>query len=299
MAVDIRTLRTMRCIMRAGSFAAAARELGYTASAVSQQMAGLEQALGIQLFEREASRVVPTEAAHYLAQRSDEVFELLDQVEIDIARLGAGQAGRLRVGAFNSAGGPLLGTAIARFLVRRREVEITLDEGEPHALFPLVANGSLDLALGFEYDLVPSAFPANLRLTEVMTEGLCIVAPRKHRFARKPRVGLHELASETWVAHGEETPSHQCLMALCRQHGFTPRIAFRSNNPGTVQGIVKAGLAIALMPEITLRDATDATVVLAMAERLPQRKIMSAVRASDPNPLVDAFVTALRQVAAD
>ena len=287
----------MRAVMLTGSFAAAGRELGYTASAVSQQVAGLEHALGIRLFEREASRVVPTEAAQYLLHRSDEVFDLLDQVEIDIARLGAGQAGRLRVGTFNSAGGPILGRAIARFLVRRRDVEITLDEGEPYELFPRVADGSLDTALGFQYDLVPSAFPTNLRLTEVMTEKLFIVAPKKHRLARKGSVGLDELQSEKWVAHREETPSHQCLLALCGTHDFTPDIAFRSNNLGTVLGIVEAGLAVAMVPEISFRDASDGVVALPITNPLPHRQIVSAARDDDTNPLSEAFLLALRRVA--
>lgn len=297
MAVDIRSLRTLRAVMVGGSFAAAARELGYTSSAVSQQIAALEHALGIRLFDRGPSRIVPTEAAHYLAQRSEEVLGVLDQVEIDLGRLGAGQAGRLRVGTFNSAGGPLLGQALARFLVRRREVELTLDEGEPSELFPRVADGSLDVALGFEYDLVPSAFPASLELAEVMTEQLFVVAPAKHRLARKRAVDLDELRAERWVAHLEDTPSHRCLLALCGQHGFTPEVVFRSNNPATVLGIVAAGLAVALVPDIALGDAPGGTVVLPVDGQLPRRQIMAAIRAGDASPLTDAFLTALRQVA--
>lgn len=288
----------MRAVMQTGSFAAAGRELGYTASAVSQQMAGLEQALGIQLFERRASRVVPTEAAQYLLQRSEEVFELLDQVEVDIARLGAGQAGRLRVGTFNSAGGSILGQAIARFLIRRRDVEITLDEGEPYELFPRVSDGSLDVALGFQYELVPPAFPANLRLTNVLTEELFVVAPKKHRLARKDSVDLSDLQFETWVAHREETPSHRCLLALCEQHRFTPDIAFRSNNLGTVLGIVEAGLAVAMVPRISLTDPHEDMAVLPISGRLPRRQIVAAIREGHVNPLSEAFLAALRQVAA-
>lgn len=287
----------MCAVMTSGSFAAAGRELGYTASAVSQQMSALEKSLDIHLFEREARRVVPTEAARYLQQRADEVFDLVGQIDIDIARLGAGQVGHLRVGTFDSAGGPIVGQAIARFLVRRRDVGITLDEGEPYDLFPRVSDGTLDVALGFEYDLVPSRFPSNLALTEILTEELFIIAPQKHRLVAKGSVDLRELEHETWVAHREETPSHQCLIALLQGSGVEPNIAFRSNNLGTVKGIVAAGLALALVPEMSLRDSSDGVVALPMSQILPKRHIVAAVRDGDDLPLTEAFLQALRWAA--
>lgn len=297
MTVDIRTLKTMSVVLRLGSFAAAGRELGYTASAVSQQMSGLERNLGIRLFEREARWVLPTKAAEYLEHRVKEVIDLLNQVEIDIARLGAGQAGSLRVGTFDSAGGSFLGKAISRFLVRRRGVEITLDEGEPYELFPRVSDGSLDIALGFQYDLVPPNFPENLGLAEVMAEKLFIIASEDYRLAGKTSVDLGELRESKWVAHREETASHQCLLALCAQHDFVPDIAFRSNNLGTVKGIVEAGLAVAMVPEVSLMHKTHGIVALPISQPMPRRKIISATRSSDENPLVEAFVQALRTTA--
>lgn len=297
MSLDLNSLKTMSTVIRTGSFAAAGRELGYTASAVSQQMAGLEKALGIRLFEREARRVTPTEAAQYVHQRTEQLVDLVTQVEIDIARLGAGQTGRLRVGTFDSAGGPIMGRAIARFLVRRRDVEITLDEGEPYELFPRVSDGSLDVALGFRYDLVPQEFPSNLLITEVMTEMLHIVAPQGHRLGFKTSVSLEELAAERWVAHREETSAHRCLLALCGDNDFVPDIAFRSNNLGTVKGIVAAGLAVAMIPEISFRDASENIRELPIAQRLPRRQIVAATRVDDDNPLTEAFLAAMRRVA--
>lgn len=296
MVIETKSLSTLDAVMREGSFAGAARELGFTASAVSQQMSALERRLGITLFERRAKQVIPTEAAHHLRQRADEVIALLQQIEIDVARLGAGQTGKLRVGTFDSAGGPILGRAMAKFLVRRRDVRITLDEGEPYELFPRVSDGSLDVALGFSYELVPPRFPDNLRLDTVMTENLFIVVARRHRLAHKTSVYLSELAEETWVAHRAETASYQCLTALCASQGFTPRIEFRSNNLGTVQGIVAAGLGVAMIPEIALRNDTH-TLALPIVEPMPKRHIVSATRSNDDNPLTTAFLAALRSTA--
>lgn len=297
MALDLNSLRTMSTVISAGSFAAAGRELGYTASAISQQMSALEKSLRVRLFDREARRIVPTQAALYLHRRTEHIVDLMSQVEVDIARLGAGQTGRLRVGTFDSAGGPILGRVMARFLVRRRDVEITLDEGEPYELFPRVSDGSLDLALGFRYDLVPQQFPENLVITDVMVERLHIVAPRNHRLASKQAVHLDELRSERWVTHREQTSAHSCLQALCADHDLVPDVAFRSNNLGTVKGIVAAGLAVAMIPELAFRDTTEEIVELPIVERLPRRQIVAATRVDDTNPLTDAFLTTMREAA--
>lgn len=296
MVMDTKALMTLHNVVRTGSFAATARELGYTASAVSQQMSTLERTLGISLFERSAKSMIPTEAAHSLDERIEEIVDLLDRIDIDIARLGAGQTGRLRVGTFDSAGGPILGRAMARFLVNRREVEITLEEGEPYELFPRVADGSLDIALGFSYDFVPPQFPHSLNVTEVMREQLFIVSTRRHRLASKASVDFAELSEDTWVAHREETGSHKCLAALCAKAGFAPKIAFESNNLGTVQGIVSAGLGVAMIPEISLINR-DEVAVLPIATPMPQRRIVSATRLNDSNPVTAAFMEALRRTA--
>lgn len=295
MSIDPRNLETLRTVLRYGSFAAAARHLGYTASAISQQMSALERSLNIRLFQRRAKSIVPTEAAEYLLQRSGELFELIRQIDLDIGRLGAGQAGRLRIGTFHSAGGALLGNAISRFLVRRREVEITLDEGEPGELFPRVADGLLDIALGFEYNLIPTSFPEPLRLEDVMSEGLQLIAPVRHRLAGRPDVRLLELRSEKWASHTPSTPAHQCLQKLTAQAGFSPDIAFHSDNPSTILGLVEAGLAVALVPRILLRERHPSLTVLRVADPLPSRRIIAAMRASESSPLADAFLTALRQ----
>ncbi|MEN5072954.1 LysR family transcriptional regulator [Isoptericola cucumis] len=298
MALDPTTLRTLGAAIRQGSFAAAGRELGYTASAVSQQMSGLERSLGLQLFERHARSVVPTEAAQYLYERSEDLLGLVDQLEADVARLAAGQAGRLRIGSFASAGGPIVAQVIARFLVRRRDVEISLDEGEPHELFPRVLDGDLDVALGFRYDLVPTRWPPDVVLTELMVEDLYVVAPRRHRLAHARSVGFGDLASERWIANREDTAASRCLVALAEEEGFSPRIAFRSNSFGTVRGFVAAGLGVALLPGLAHEPDDDEIVTLPVSRPLPRRRIVAATRRVHDNPLTDAFLAAIRQVTA-
>src|SRR5688500_13849844 len=152
MRVTLAALQSLSAVVEEGSFAGAARKLGYTASAVSQQIAALERSLSLQLFERRGRSVHPTEAAVHLHSRSAELVGMLSRVESDVERLAAGQAGRIRIGSFPSADSQVLSRALALFVVRRREVEVHLVEGEPFELLPQVTRGDLDVALAFRYD---------------------------------------------------------------------------------------------------------------------------------------------------
>lgn len=259
-------------------------------------MSALERSLGLQLFERQARRISPTEAAQYLCDRSGDLLDLVSQLEADAGRLAAGQAGRLRIGSFASAGRPIMAPAIARFLTRRRDVELSLDEGEPHELFPEILEGELDVALGFRYDLVPTDWPYDVRVTDLLIEHLRVIAPRRHRLASKERVELGELKHERWIANREDTAASTCLRALCDREGFAPHIAFRSNSFGTVRGFVAAGLGVALIPAMA-HEPDDDIVSLTISTRLPRREVVVATRRIDSNPLVRVFLTSLRRAA--
>ncbi len=282
--------------MRTGSFAAAGRELGYTASAVSQQMSALERSLGLQLFEREVRRVRPTPAAAYLCERAEELVGLVTQLDCDIARLAAGQVGNLRIGSFSSAGAALLSPAIARFLIRRREVQISLDEGEPHDLFPRLAAGDLDVALGFAYDLVPASWPDELTVTELVTEPVHVIASVHHRLAAQEQIAFADLSAETWVANREETAAHACLLRRAAQAGFEPDIAFRTNSFEAVRGLVRHRLGVGLVPDLGYVQDRELTV-LSVADGLPQRRVVAANRRLHRSPLVKGFIDALGHVA--
>src|SRR5690625_2216474 len=187
-------------------------------------MSGLERQAGIPLFEREARRVVPTEAALYLQERSHRLLDLATQIDADIERLAAGQAGRIRIGSFDSAGRPIMSQALARFLIRRREVEISLDEGEPHELFPRVETGDLDVALGFRYDNVPTSWPPDIHLTGLLMDQLHLIVHPGHRLASKEQVDLTELRHERWITNREDTAASRCLITLAAEAGFEPNI---------------------------------------------------------------------------
>lgn len=290
-------LHTFEAVVRLGSFTEAARELDYTTSAVSQQMAALERSTGLQLFERHSRHINCTPTATYLYQRSSELIGLLSRVENELTRLSEGRAGRIRIGSFASAGTSLLPRAFERFLRNRADIEVTLDEGEPHDLVPRVLHGELDVGLVFRYDLVPRTWPSELRVMELMTEPLVVIASSRHRLVRRKRPAtFDQLADERWIATLQGTALHSCLLARGVSSGFRPDIAFRTNNFAAVRGLVSAAVGVAILPTFAYETSKEIRPVT-IADGLPQRHVAVISRRLDDGPLVNAFLRALRDAA--
>lgn len=287
-------LRTLAAVVRAGSFADAARRLGYTSSAVSQQVSALERALRMPLFEREAQSIRPTAAAEFLAARAHDVLSTLGALEDEMQGLSEGTAGRLRLGSFPTASERLLPGAIARFVRDRGGVDIELDEAEPEELVHRLQDGDLDLALVYRYDLVPRSWPRSLSSVDLLHEDLVVLLTPTHPHFGRSDVPLAELGDDVWVSSREGTAGAACLRALCAGAGFEPTIGFRSNDYDVLHEFVRSGLGIALAPALSVSDEG------ATATRLRDvtvRRHVSALHRAGANPAVGAMVAALHAIA--
>lgn len=289
-------LRTLAAVVRTGSFAAAAKELGYTSSAISQQIASLEHDVGLPLFERRARSVDPTPAAAFLTDRAVEVLALLDDLQNAVGELAGGELGRLRIGSFPTASEHLLPDAIAQLSQRLPQVSIELEEAEPDQLVPLVADRRLDIAVVYEYDLVPRAWPRNLRRTTLLSEELVVLLPRH---GRELEVGeLAELAGETWISTAPGTAGSECLVRMCAAEGFVPRVDFRTNDYDVVRRFVGAGLGVALVPRLGAVE-DERTRVVRVRRPAVQRHIIAVQRRVGASPLATKALEVLLQVAQD
>ena len=149
LGVELRHLAALEAVVRTRSFGAAARELGYTQSAVSQQIAQLERVVGQRLFDRPGGprRVEPTEAGLLLLRHADAIVARLDAARADMAALAEGEAGTLRVGVFQSVGANLLPALVRRFRAQWPRVGVRVrEENDATELVHLLEHGELDLA---------------------------------------------------------------------------------------------------------------------------------------------------------
>ena len=299
--LSLASIRTLAAVVETGSFAAAAARLDYSPAAVSHQMAALERSLGLTLFERGAHSIRVTDAARHLHQRATELALLLEQVHREAQLLSDGQAGRIRLGTFPSASGLLLARSIARFLVRRRGVSVTIEEGEPYDLVPALAQARCDLALVFRYDLVPPIWQSGLdglQATDLLVEPLHLIAAAQHRLAAATDVSISDLAGETWIANREPTAAHACLLACTARAGFTPEIAFTSDNFDAVLALVREGLGVAIVPGLALTRGTAGVRIIPVRDSLPRRHVCALTRDGERSPLVSAFLANLADTAA-
>ncbi|MFD0852089.1 LysR substrate-binding domain-containing protein, partial [Actinomadura adrarensis] len=182
----------------------------------------------------------------------------------------------------------ILPRALARLTREQPGIEVTLAEGEPDELLPELLDGDLDAQLVYRYDLFPRDWPDRLAETRLMDEDLVLVMPEDHPLARTSgrTVRLGDLQDETWIASRPETSGAQALQRLCASAGFSPRIAYRSNDYTVVCGLVACGLGIALVPAMGCMPMPG-LAMLKLARRSPRRRVFVLRRATNANPLLD------------
>jgi DNA-binding transcriptional LysR family regulator len=288
-------LRTLVIVLRTGSFAEAARRLGYTGSAVSQQMASLERAVKMSLFERDAHGIRPTPTADFLAEKAQDVLAAFGTFEDEVRAMSEGNVGRVRLGSFPTASQKLLPLALSEFVQSHENVKIELDEGEPDKLVPLLMDRDLDLALVYHYDLVPHAWPKALRSTPLLSEELILLLPTGHG-ADRAEISLADLKDETWVSTGERTPGARSLRRACAAAGFEPDVNFRSDDYDVIRGFVRSGLGIALIPALGHID-TDGISTARIVDLKVRRHVLALYPPTTVNPAVKGAVAALKTAA--
>ncbi|MFD4670568.1 LysR family transcriptional regulator [Lentzea sp. NPDC058450] len=284
-------LRTLVEVVKAGSFAEAARRLGYTSSAVSQQISAFERAVGVTLFEREAHSIRPASAALLIADRGGELLAAFDGFEHEVKAMVQGLRGRLRIGTFPTASARIVPRALARLQADLPGAEIRLDEAEPDDVLPMVLTGELDLALVYAYDLVPRTWQEELTVVPLLDEALLVLVPAGHP-AAKNNVRLEDLKDERWIASRDGTSGVTCLTRLCAAVGFAPRIVFRSNDYEVVQSLVGAGVGVALVPALGYKELPG-THAMPLRHKPLRRHVYVVHRTANTNPLLRDAVNAL------
>ncbi|MGP3987223.1 LysR substrate-binding domain-containing protein [Streptomyces sp. 3N207] len=282
-------LLTLRAVVRSGSFVVAARELGYTASAISQQISALEKETGLTLFEREAHGVRATSAAHRLVDLSVPVLAALDDLDHQVQQLATGATGRLRLGSFPTAGVRLVPAALSELARTHPRAQIQLEEGEPDELVAALNDGELDVALVYEYGLVPRQWPEGLSCHALLQEDLVLLRARDSGLSSR----LAGLSRARWITSREGTAGALTVVRLCAAAGFEVSVAFRSNNYDVVRELVSTGLGVAVVP--ALGHAPDKTVeATRLTQRSAFRRVLALHRSENSNPLLGGMLRSLR-----
>jgi len=292
--LELRHLTALRAVSREGSFAAAAAALGYTQSAISQQIAMLERVIGARVLDRPGGRrpAVPTQVGRVLLDHADAIVARLQAARADVAAIVDGEAGILRVGTYQSVGTRILPSLLREFRQAWPLVEIRLHEAAgDRDLLERVVGGDLDLSF---VTLPVSEGP--LASAELLRDPYVLVVPADSPLAeRDAPLALKELVGLPLIAF--RSCSHQPLIeAHLRASGVEPRTVFTSDDNAMVQSLVAAGMGVAVVPRLTMDTQDKRTALLELTGRLPPR-ILAIVWHRDryQPPVADAFTKAARQ----
>jgi DNA-binding transcriptional LysR family regulator len=266
LGIEIRHLTALEAVARTRSFGAAARELGYTQSAVSQQIAHLEHAVGQRLVDRPGGpRLVDlTEAGRLLLRHADAIVAQLGAAQADMAALAEGAAGPLRVGIYQSVGARILPGLLRRFQREWPRVEVRVQEETDVAdLLRRVERGELDLTFA-DLPLPQGPFES----LEVLQDPYVLLVAAKSELAERgtaPR--LRDLAGLPLIGWRSSSELERFLT------GHVPGldIVFRTDDNGTLVGLVAEGLGAAVVPRLVVNPRNPAVVALPLGSRVPPR----------------------------
>ena len=267
---DPRQLSALVAVVETGTFGAAADELGYTQSGVSQQVAALERAVGTRLLTRPGGprRVSLTPAGEALVVHARAVLARLQAARADLEAIAAGDSGVLRVGTMQSVGTKVLPWLLKRFREARPGVTLSPHETFDHAeLVDAVESGRFDLSFA---PLPVRDGPFTVR--RVLDDPFVLVAPADAPVAGARSVSLRQAARLPLIGFLDEELDQELLRHL-RRTGAEPSIVFRSNDNPTIQGFVAAGLGYALMPRLTVDEDDPEVAVVPVVTGMPPRSL--------------------------
>jgi DNA-binding transcriptional LysR family regulator len=296
--LDLTRLKVFREVAVHGSFTKAAEAMGYAQPSISHQVAQLERELSAQLFERQARRVALTPAGEVFLRHVQAVLVQLADAEREVAET-AGTGGRLlRLASFPTAAATLIPPAVAAFRARHPDSELRLTEADPPVSVPALLAGEHDLAVIYDYPVLGAAVDPALELEPVCLDQMAVVLPPGHSAAASGQVTLAALATAPWIAP-HSSVCRDAFEFACRRAGFAPAVVSETNDYQAMQGLVAAGVGVALLPRLATAVAQRPDVILRPLDNtVIERVTFIAARAGAyRSPLVTAFRAALRMAA--
>ncbi|MFE2017093.1 LysR family transcriptional regulator [Streptomyces sp. NPDC059499] len=270
--IEARHLRVLRAVATTGSFSAAARDLGCTQPAVSQQMKALESSAGTPLLIRTGREMRLTQAGEALVRHASGILAGLTAAEEEVAAIAGLRAGRVRLVSFPSGSSTLVPGALAALRAAHPGTRVSLVDAEPPRSVEMLRDGDCDIALAFRYG-VPGGEWDDLVVRPLLADRLIGLVPEGHRLAGADSVGIGELADEPWIAGCPRC--RRQLVEVCEASGFTPRIDFATDDYPAVIGLVGAGLGVAVLPELAIESVRPKGARTVAVEPAVEREIVA------------------------
>lgn len=275
--LDIRRLQVLLAIVEEGSVTGAATALGYTPSAISQQLLRLEREAGQPLLDRHARGMTPTDAGLVLATHARKILRQLAAAEADLAEVAGVRRGSVTLGTFPTVGSSFLPLAVRRYRELYPNISLTISSGREDNLVRMLEDGTVAMSLLWDYEW-QRIDNDELVLTELFTDPTVLLVGSHHRLARRRTVRMGDLASEPWIIRAGGHPVVEVLDRSAVAAGFTPAIAFQANDYQEAQAMVSVGLGIALAPRTATVNQHPDVRVVSLGDTAPSRRVLVAHR---------------------
>ncbi len=296
MDLTIQQLRMLREVSVTGTIGAAAKSLGYTASAVSQQLGGLERAAGVAVLEKVGRNVQLTDAGRELVFHAGIVLAQIEEASAALERVSTEASGVLRVGVMESIAMSMLPRILTLLAERYPKIEIRTRESDPTDPYEQMRAGSLDAAFTVDYPNAPGPTDPNIVRHIVFLDWFKAVVPVGHHLDGDT-VDLGRFSGESMIAGPVAVVYSRCVLQACRTAGFEPNVVHEIDDYPSTLGLVAAGAGVSLVPELALLDPPDGVRVMNLAVPVCRSVEVAHRASSSDRPALQALLAVVDEVA--
>ncbi|MPY62556.1 LysR family transcriptional regulator [Streptomyces spongiae] len=289
-------LRSLVELTRRGTITAVAQALGYTPGGVSQQIAALEKATGMELLRRVGRRVELTDAGRTLARHAERILSTEAEAVSALERSRGEVSGVLRVGLFATAAAEILPLALRRVHETHPGLDVHSRDMDVDEVYDAVASGAMDLALGLDYPDVPIPRDPALRVTQLYRERFSLAVPTGSMAGRE-EISLADTQHLRWILPWADSYYGRAVRTACRRAGVEPDVRHEVTDTAATLALVEAGIGVSTVTDLMLRLRASRFDVVRLRETVERHIVVVFRSSAEGRPTVAALLDVLRAVA--
>ncbi|MER5183067.1 LysR family transcriptional regulator [Streptomyces sp. NPDC002896] len=288
-------LRSLVELTRRGTITAVAQALGYTPGGVSQQIAALEKATGMELLQRVGRRVELTDAGMTLARHAERILSTEAEAVEALERSRGEISGVLLVGLFATAAAEILPLALQRVREAHPGLAVHSRDMDVDEVYDAVASGAVDLALGLDYPDVPIPRDPALRVMQLYGERFSLAVPTGWMDGEE--ISLADTQNLVWILPSADSYYGRAVRTACRRAGIEPDVQHEVTDTAATLALVEAGIGVSTVTNLMLRLRASRFDVVRLRESVERHIVVVFRSSAERRPTVAALVDVLRAVA--
>ncbi|AFR27690.1 LysR substrate-binding domain-containing protein [Arthrobacter sp. Rue61a] len=298
--IDISSLRALVAVEQHGSVVAASDVMGFSPSAISQQIKKLEKQTGVSVLERNGRGVLLTERGLALAGYGRRIMGELEELQATLLADPAKPSGLLRLVAFSTACRGLVGPMLRRMAAAHSALEVTVLAEDPREAVHRVASGEAELAVVHNWNSVPLVIPENLVHEDLCIDQADVLVNSTHALSGRAAVEREDLLDETWISTPAGAICNEALLQIFAGLGKVPDIRVYDPDFSTHIAMVEQGVAVALVPRLGRPPLPAGVVAIPVIRPVQQRSVGVVYRKTmTASPNIRLAVSMLREIAAE